>query len=144
MDWVLDVCRGTGTWHEGVRLGIGPGLQMADSEPPVPDLGSRHRYPCGARQPGKIPTASHIAAPGLTTSKGPDIPAPTQARRLPSDHEKIVEVGAEGGSITLFGVRTAHGWRFTRSLDEGIDDISSRNRSEPVDSWNAALSLLDK
>ena len=61
-----------------------------------------------------------------------------------SDHEKIVEVGAEGGSITLFGVRTAHGWRFTRSVDESIDDLSSRNRSEAVDSWDAALNLLDK
>jgi hypothetical protein len=44
----------------------------------------------------------------------------------------------------ISGVRTAHGWRFTRSVDESIDDLSTRNRSEPVDSWNAALSLLDK
>jgi len=44
----------------------------------------------------------------------PDPPGTSKAREAAvSDNETITEIGAEGGSITLFGARTAHGWRFT-------------------------------
>jgi len=64
----------------------------------------------------------------------------------------ILEVGAEGGSITLLGVQTADGWRFrlksTDHSDTFFDESheaadSGPNDSRTADSWPAALKLLD-
>ena len=61
------------------------------------------------------------------------------------DREVIVKIGAEGGSITLFGVRRPPGWLYSRSVDEFIDEEvgGSQHDSNVVDSWKAALGLLD-
>ena len=60
------------------------------------------------------------------------------------DKEVIVEIGAEGGSITLFGVRSPRGWLYGRSVGERIDEERSQHDSNVVDSWEAALGLLDQ
>ena len=65
-------------------------------------------------------------------------------------NEVIVEVGAEGGSLTLFGVRTKQGWLFSRNvIDQSLmllddEEAEIRHDSESVDSFTAALGLLDK
>jgi hypothetical protein len=58
--------------------------------------------------------------------------------------EVIVEIGAEGGSITLFGVRSPRGWLYSISVDELIDEERSQHDSNVVGSWKAALGLLDQ
>jgi hypothetical protein len=64
------------------------------------------------------------------------------------EKEVIVEIGAEGGSITLFGVRSPRGWLYSRSVDdwtpELIDEERIEHDSNVVDSWEAALGLLDQ
>jgi hypothetical protein len=61
--------------------------------------------------------------------------------------EIIVEIGAEGGSITLVGVRSGAGWRYqTSGVDwtpELLDEKRVQHESDPVQSWEAALRLLD-
>jgi hypothetical protein len=62
--------------------------------------------------------------------------------------EVVVEVGAEGGSIALIGTRRDRGWTFSRSVNdwtpELIDEEPIFHKSAEVDSWEAALRLLDK
>lgn len=62
--------------------------------------------------------------------------------------EVIVKVGAEGGSITLFGVRTKEGWQFSRELiDQSLlllDEPEIRHDSKVVSSWPEALELMDR
>jgi len=68
---------------------------------------------------------------------------------------KIVEVGAEGGCITLFGWKTNKGnWRFLRETDErtllgmmpkgDATGLIFRSSSEAVTGWKAALKILSK
>ena len=75
-----------------------------------------------------------------------------------SDHaeagEVIVKVGAEGGSLTLVGIKAANGWRFRAIRNEStLYDLLSeedreglvfRDESDWVDSFDASLALLDK
>jgi hypothetical protein len=68
-----------------------------------------------------------------------------------NENEVIVEIGGEGGSITLYGRRTESGWLFSRKVidqtplllpeefPEGI-----QHKSSVVDSWEEALKLLDQ
>jgi hypothetical protein len=62
--------------------------------------------------------------------------------------EVIIELGAEGGSITLYGNRAKQGWIFIREVvdwtPELIDEERIQHRSVAVDSWEAALHLLDQ
>lgn len=64
------------------------------------------------------------------------------------EREVIVEVGAEGGSITLYGVRTDTGWRYQRNVVDQtlfmLDEEEIRHDSLFCSSWDEALSLLDK
>ena len=60
------------------------------------------------------------------------------------DKEVIVEIGADGGSITLFRVHGSRGWRYSRSVGELIDEERSQHDSNVVGSWKAALGLLDQ
>jgi hypothetical protein len=63
--------------------------------------------------------------------------------------EIIVKVGAEGGDITIYGIRTKQGWLFSREvidqslmlLDEGA---TIQHKSEVANSWPGALELLDQ
>ena len=65
-----------------------------------------------------------------------------------NEPEVIIELGAEGGSITLSGFRTERGWCFSRELidwtPELIDEERIQHTSAIVASWEAALKLLDK
>ena len=60
----------------------------------------------------------------------------------------ILEVGSEGGSIVLYGVRTTKGWQFSRKLiDQSLqllDEAEIRHDSKIVDTWLEALELLDR
>ena len=62
--------------------------------------------------------------------------------------EIILEVGAEGGRVTLFGLRTEKGWIFSREVidqtPEFIDESGIMHTSKAVDSWSNALKLLDQ
>jgi hypothetical protein len=63
--------------------------------------------------------------------------------------EIIVKVGAEGGNLTLYGVRTGKGWIFSRNvIDQSLllltEGPEIRHTSETVDSWPEALKLLDE
>ena len=68
--------------------------------------------------------------------------------------EIILKCGVEGGTLTLVGTREAGSWRFCVATDEGtlIDfldeadrvDFQCRHESDWVDSWEAALALMDK
>jgi hypothetical protein len=60
------------------------------------------------------------------------------------DKEVIVEIGADGGSIALFGVHSPRGWLYSRSVGELIDEERSQHDSNVVGSWKAALGLLDQ
>jgi hypothetical protein len=65
-----------------------------------------------------------------------------------NESEVIIELGAEGGSIALYGIRTQGGWLFSRKVidwtPELIDEEPMRRKSAIVDSWEAALELLDQ
>jgi hypothetical protein len=69
--------------------------------------------------------------------------------------ELILEIGTEGGEITIFGVKAFHGWFFRSSVldqnamylseeDRGDLPVESRHGSDWVDSLEAALELIDK
>lgn len=62
--------------------------------------------------------------------------------------EVILEVGAEGGSITLYGLRKNNCWFFSlNALDQSstyIDESTSEHNTEIVKSWHEALELLDQ
>lgn len=62
--------------------------------------------------------------------------------------EVIVEVGAEGGRLTVIGERTPFGWSFVLAtvdqtlvlIDEGGEVRGTRGKAS---TWRAALKLLD-
>jgi hypothetical protein len=54
--------------------------------------------------------------------------------------EVILEIGFEGGSFTIVGIKAADGWRF-RLARRGLE---SRHQSDWVESWEGALALLDR
>jgi hypothetical protein len=77
-----------------------------------------------------------------TTTLTPELSQRTSPASL--ERKVIVKIGAEGGSITLFGTRSQRGWAYSMSVDECIDDECSQHETNGVDSWEAALRLLDR
>jgi hypothetical protein len=71
-------------------------------------------------------------------------PSPRGKQTIMDKCEIVVEVGAEGSAITSIGTRRPRGWTFSRSVNENIDEDSFVDQSAEVDSWQAALRLLDK
>lgn len=75
-------------------------------------------------------------------------------RRIRPSLEVIVEIGGEGGSIALLGVRDRQGgWHFCLDRDESsladflpddFDPALLRSRSGWVTSWEEALARLDR
>ena len=65
-----------------------------------------------------------------------------------NENEVIIEIGAEGGSIALYGIRTERCWVFSRKVidqtSELIDEEWIQHNSAAVDTWEAALKLLDQ
>jgi hypothetical protein len=62
-----------------------------------------------------------------------------------NESEVIIQLGAEGGSITLFGFQTERGWSFWREVtDSTLDEERTQHKSAVVDTWEAALKLLDR
>lgn len=63
------------------------------------------------------------------------------------ESEIIVEVGAEGGSITLYGIRLRGEWVFSRhTIDQfaqAADGTFEPLDSQTATSWSEALALLD-
>ena len=62
--------------------------------------------------------------------------------------EVIIQVGCEGGDLTLYGVRTVEGWLFSRSvIDQSmllLDETEIRHASDTVTAWPDALKLMDQ
>jgi hypothetical protein len=62
--------------------------------------------------------------------------------------ELVIELGAEGGSIRIYGVRTKWGWLFSRRVDDWTSELIGEDwittNSGVVDSWEAVLGLLDQ
>ncbi len=62
--------------------------------------------------------------------------------------EVILHIAAEGGEITLIGIRKEDGWLFRRDIrdwtPELLDEEWVGHESKSVDSWEAALILLDR
>lgn len=65
-----------------------------------------------------------------------------------SDREAIVQVGAEGGSITLYGMRSPTGWRYQRNVVDQtlamLDEEEIRYDSPFCSAWDEAVALLDR
>ena len=65
-----------------------------------------------------------------------------------NQNEVVVEVGSEGGSVTLRGTRTPTGWLFSRHvIDQSaamLDEVADEQASSSVKSWSAALKLLSE
>ena len=65
-----------------------------------------------------------------------------------SESEMILEVGAEGGGIKLYGRRGEEGWCFSRNVIDQtptlLDESAIEHTSKLVDTWPAALALIDK
>jgi hypothetical protein len=59
--------------------------------------------------------------------------------------EVIIKLGAEGGSITLYGLQTERGQAFwTEVVEWTLEEEGIENKSSVVDTWEAALQLLDR
>lgn len=56
----------------------------------------------------------------------------------------ILQVGAESGSITLLGDQVDDQWRFRLGMREDSTESSEARDHEWVDTWEEALTLLDK
>jgi hypothetical protein len=65
-----------------------------------------------------------------------------------NEGEVIIELGAEGGSLALYGFRTERGWSFTMEVIDRTPEFTAEDpiqkKSGVVDSWDAALELLDQ
>ncbi len=65
-----------------------------------------------------------------------------------NDWAIVVQLGAEGGSLTLYGMQTERGWVFYRNLidwtPELMDEEWIQHKSLTVNSWDAAVALLDQ
>jgi hypothetical protein len=63
-----------------------------------------------------------------------------------SEWQVVLEVGAEGGRLTIYGLSTRHGWRFSRqTIDDSaafLGEPREQRESDIVDSWEKALELL--
>lgn len=63
-------------------------------------------------------------------------------------NELILKIGAEGGSLTLYGNRDLGHWRFSRTVIDGSGELvglpPSRSDSQIVDTIEEALMLLDR
>jgi hypothetical protein len=62
--------------------------------------------------------------------------------------EIIVELGVEGGSISLYRIRTQRRSAFIMGVDDWTPDLLDEEpihkMSTPVNSWGAAVALLDE
>ncbi len=69
------------------------------------------------------------------------------AAEVAEDKQVIVEVGAEGGSLTLYGIQSAEGWQFRVETNEAalVDDEDMPDHTERpwVTTWRSALKQLD-
>jgi hypothetical protein len=61
------------------------------------------------------------------------------------EREVIVEVGAEGGSIALCGVRGEAGWSYSLYVNHRLlDEEPIQKETDQVETWDAAIALLDR
>jgi hypothetical protein len=65
-----------------------------------------------------------------------------------NDWTIVLQLGAEGGSMTLYGMETERGWLFSRNVSDWTPELVGEERvqhkSPVVDSWDAAVALLDQ
>ena len=67
-----------------------------------------------------------------------------------NDKQVIIEVGAEGGALTLYGIQSPDGWQFRTETDEAAladliddEDLTDLPQRPWVGTWRAALKQLD-
>lgn len=64
-----------------------------------------------------------------------------------ADNEVILDLVAEGGGVTLYGIRTDAGWVFSTELIDHtgsmLGDPPIQHESKVVSSWAEALKLFD-
>ena len=60
------------------------------------------------------------------------------------NNEVIVELLGEGGSRALYAVRTGARWLFALDLITQTDPLKTTSGAPAVDSWQAAVDLLDQ
>lgn len=73
---------------------------------------------------------------------------PDDESELPDGVEIILQVGAEGGDLSLYGRRTPSGWEFMREVVDQtaamLDEPTIQHQSETVTTVAEALCLLDR
>ena len=66
----------------------------------------------------------------------------------PGKFQVILSVAAEGGGITLIGRHQKGVWEFLRNVSDWtpllIDELTIEHSSQTVESWRAALELMDR
>ena len=89
-------------------------------------------------------TESLVEAAGQLLGR---LPVPTEVDAV-SRYKVILKVGAEGGDVTLLGMKSSGEWRFKVSSDdhspELIDEEPVHSSSKTTSSWSEALSLLGR
>lgn len=72
---------------------------------------------------------------------------PLEEFEVPGGKQVIVGVGADGGSLTLYGIQSQDGWQFRVESDEGALVDEGGNSGIPerpwVTTWRSALKQLD-
>ncbi len=86
-------------------------------------------------------TDARIVTQTALDGDGPD-------RSTSGKFQVILSVAAEGGGITLIGRQQNGVWEFLRNVSDWtpqlIDELTIEHASQTVDSWRAALALMDR
>ena len=126
-----------------------PADQVEDVRNMLMDMGLAYGDAASAAVPAVLGrSATEAVSPHYKFDDREDIPLDEPC--VGSAPIVVMAVGAEGGSLRLFGQRTTGGWRYRYTLvdqsaawlDEG--DAESRRQSPWVDSWRDALAQLDR
>ncbi len=91
------------------------------------------------------------SGPPITWAEYLSLKRSAARKRAPDLHEIVLEVGAEGGSITLLGEREAGDWQFQMETQETYDlseeDVGVGENSAPIEcvrTFHEAVAILDR
>lgn len=59
-------------------------------------------------------------------------------------NDVILKVGGEGGSVVLYGLRSGSDWMFSLDFINPASHAGQSQDQEIVDTWEGALTLLDR
>jgi exonuclease III len=145
--WMIPVP--SGEWSYSSADGVSRSrIDHVLATPGVGDVAASYIIEVGqyvvAGSKGMAPLSDHaVLMAELKSHPGLEAEAPIAAHS-----ETILRIAAEGGGITLIGIRKAGGWVFRRNVrdwtPELLDEEWLAHESMSVDSWEAALDLLDQ